>query len=168
MLRESVFKALNDQVNAEYFSAYLYMGMAAYAENAGFKGTAHWLLNQAKEEAAHGARIFEYILERGSLPILSDIAASPANYGSIREVFAKVVSHEKHVTDLINDIADLAVKERDHASYRFILWYVEEQVEEVSSAEDILNKVTAAGDSAALLYGVDALLGQRKFKHPFE
>jgi ferritin len=167
MLKDKVLKALNDQWNAEYYSAYLYMAMSAYADRAGYKGIAHWLMEQAREEVAHGTHIYEYILERGGTPSFADVKATKPSYGSLVEVFEKVAAHEKHVTDLINAIADLAQKERDHATYQFIAWYVGEQVEEVADAEDILNKVKLIGDNPGPLFSLDAVLAQRQFKNPF-
>lgn len=166
-MKANVLKALNEQWNAEYYSAYLYMAMSAYAEQAGFKGTAHWLLEQAREEAAHGERIYEHILERGETPVFSDIKAPPVKYESLKDVFAKVAEHEKRVTGMIDAIANLAQDERDHATYHFIMWFVDEQIEEVSEAEDLLGKITLIGDNPGPLLSLDAVLAQRKFQNPF-
>lgn len=166
-MKANVLKALNEQWNAEYYSAYLYMAMSAYAEQAGFKGAANWLFEQAREEAAHGEHIYEHILERGETPAFSDIKAPPVKYKSLEDVFAKVAEHEKRVSGMIDAIANLAQDERDHATYHFIMWFVDEQTEEVSEAEDLLGKVTMIGDNPGPLLSLDAVLAQRKFKNPF-
>jgi ferritin len=162
MLKASVLKALNEQVNAEYYSAYLYLEMSAYADSAGFKGASGWLWHQSREEASHGSKILKYILDQGGKATFSDIKATGASYKSLKEVFAKVAAHEKHVTDLFNALADLAQKEHDHATYHLLQWFVDEQIEEVSTADDILNKLNAIGDNPGLLYNFDAVLAQRK------
>jgi ferritin len=167
MMKDTLVKVLNDQVNAEYYSAYLYLSMSAYADRAGYKGIANWLQVQAKEEMAHGTHIYEHLLERGAAPVFADIKAPPASYGSLKEVFEKVVAHERHVTELINRIAALAVNEGDHATYQFILWYVNEQIEEEADAEDLCTKFSRIGDKAGLLYNLDAVLAARRFTDPF-
>jgi ferritin len=167
MISEKMVKALSDQVNAELYSAYLYLAMAAYADNAEFKGIANWLYVQTREEQAHGTHIVKHLLERGAVPVFAEIKAPQASWGSIAELFDMVVAHEKLVTGLINKIADLALEEKDHATYNFILWYVNEQVEEEASAEEIAARVKLAGDHSGLLCHLDNTLGARKFKDPF-
>ncbi|MDR2182186.1 MAG: ferritin [Treponema sp.] len=161
MISESLTKALSEQLNAEYYSAYLYQAMSACADRAGFKGIAHWLYVQAKEEVEHGTKIFKYLLERGGTPEFTDIKTPPVTFGSIKELFDKVLAHERAITARINKIADLAAAEKDHAAYHFISWYVNEQVEEEADSEDVVNKVTAVGNNTGLLYQLDAVLGTR-------
>jgi ferritin len=168
MIKDSLLKALNDQVNAEYYSAYLYLSMSAYAEHAGFKGIANWLFIQAREESAHANHLYRHILERGGLPVLGDIKGVPTSYESIKEVFEKTLAHERGVTEKINKIATLALEEKDHATYQFILWYVNEQVEEEATAEEILTRVNRIAGNTAPLYHLDAELAARTFTDPFE
>ncbi|MDR3165706.1 MAG: ferritin [Synergistaceae bacterium] len=160
-MKEKILKTLNEQMNAEYYSAYLYLSMSAYADRTGFKGAAHWLLRQAHEEREHAGKVFKFILERGETPVFKDIEATPPEYGSLEDVFKKVASHEHHVTDLINAAASAALDQRDHAAYSFFQWFVDEQMEEVSIANDILGKFTAAGNNPGILLSLDAVLGQR-------
>jgi len=167
MLKESLKKALSEQVNAEYYSAYLYLTMSAYVDGLGYKGFANWLFVQAQEEMAHGTHIYEYILERGEQPSFADIKMPEANYSGIKSVFEKVLSHEQHVTELINNIASLAMKENDHATYNFIMWYVDEQVEEEASATEVLDKINIMGENTGLLYNLDAEVLTRVFNNPF-
>jgi ferritin len=167
MIKETVEKALNSQLNAEYYSAYLYLSMAAYTEHAGFKGIANWLFIQAREEMAHGTHLYHHILERGAQPVLAEIKAPAASYSGVKDIFEKVLAHERHVSELINRIAALAQEAQDHASYHFIMWYVDEQVEEEAAAEEILNRITMMGDNTALLYHLNAEFAARTFTDPF-
>jgi ferritin len=167
MIKESIAKALNDQVNAEYYSSYLYLAMSAYADHAGFKGMANWLYVQAQEELAHAVHIYRHILERGAVPVFGDIKADQSSYGSVKEVFEKTLSHERHVTELVNGIASLALEEKDHATYNFIMWFVNEQVEEVATAEEIVAKFNLMGNNPALFYHLDAEFAARTFTDPF-
>ncbi|MDR2799662.1 MAG: ferritin [Desulfovibrio sp.] len=167
MLKKTVAKALSEQVTAEYYSAYLYLAMSAYADRAGFKGTANWLYVQAQEETAHGTHILQHLLGRGAMPAFGEIKSPPSSFKDIREVFEKVLAHEQTVTGLIDKIASIALREGDHATYNFIMWYVNEQVEEEANASEILSKVTLVGENTALLYSIDAELGTRVFTDPF-
>jgi ferritin len=167
MIKAPLLQALNNQLNAEYYSAYLYLSMSAYAEHAGFKGISNWLFIQSREEMAHGTHIYHHILERGAVPVLADIKAPPASYNGIKEVFEKVLAHERHVSELIDRIATLALEEKDHATYQFILWYVDEQVEEEAAAEEILNRINLMAGNSALLYHLDSAFAARTFTDPF-
>ncbi|MDR2403750.1 MAG: ferritin [Spirochaetaceae bacterium] len=167
MIKDPLAKALNDHVNAEYYSAYLYLTMSAYANRCGYKGIANWLFVQAREEMAHGTHIYQHLLDRGATPSFADVKAPQASYGSIKDVFEKVLAHERHVTELINRIASLAFNENDHATYNFITWYVNEQVEEEANADELVTKLRNAGDNQSLLYSIDAELGARQFVDPF-
>jgi ferritin len=167
MIKESLVKALSDQVNAEYYSAYLYLAMSAHADRAGFKGIANWLFIQAREEMAHGTHMYQHILERGGTPSFGDIKTPQTSFGSIKEIFEKVLSHERTVTERIHKIATQAQQEQDHATYAFISWYINEQVEEEASAEELVAKVSLIADNPGLLYNLDASLAARTFTDPF-
>jgi ferritin len=167
MLKDSIIKVLNDQVNTEYYSAYLYLAMSTYTDRAGYKGIANWLSVQAREELAHAVHLYKYILERGDTPAFGEINAPPVAFGSIKEVFEQVLSHERIVTDRINKIASLALEERDHATYQFIQWYVEEQVEEEATAGELLSKASALASQPGLLFSLDSQLAARTFTDPF-
>ena len=167
MIKDSVVQALSDQFNAEYYSAYLYLSMSAYADRLGYKGIANWFAVQSKEELAHGTHIYQHILERGGTPSFQDVKAPKTSYESLKAVFDQALAHERHVTELINRIASLALDEKDHATYNFIQWYVDEQVEEESDAEDLAVKFGRAGDDPVLLYAIDSQLAARKFTDPF-
>ncbi|MCL2874635.1 MAG: ferritin [Defluviitaleaceae bacterium] len=167
MMNENLVKILSDQVNAEYYSAYLYLSMSAKADQLGLKGFANWLFVQAQEEMAHGTNMYQYILDRGEMPIFGAIESPLSDFSSVLEMFEKVLSHEQEVTRRINAIATMAMKEQDHACYQFIMWYVNEQVEEESSASDLLSKIQMVGDNKGLLLTLDTELSTRTFVSPF-
>ena len=167
MLSEALTKALSEQVNAEYYSAYLYLGMSAYADREGYRGIANWLFVQAQEERAHAVHLYQHILERGAFPVFMDIKAPPLSFAGIKEVFEKVLAHERGVTERINAIASLAAEEKDHATYNFMLWYVNEQIEEEKNAGELVAKINLMGNNPALLFHLDAELAARTFTDPF-
>jgi ferritin len=136
--------------------------MASYADNAGFKGSANWLWHQAREEMSHANKLLRYVLDQGGKAEFADVRAPETSFGGLRDVFVKVAAHERHVSELLGALADLTLQERDHATYSMMLWFVTEQVEEVSTADDIVNKLNAIGDNPGLLYNFDAVLGQRQ------
>ena len=167
MMSEKLTKALNDQVNAEYYSAYLYLAMSAAAACLGLKGTSNWLFVQAKEEIAHGTHIYEYILERGAVPAFAAIEKPEISLKDIKEIFDMVYSHEQKVTQRINALASLAREESDHASYNFLMWYVDEQVEEEAGVTEILDKLRLIGDNKGMIFALDREFAGRVFNDPF-
>jgi len=167
MLSEKITNALNEQVNWELYSSYLYLSMSAYAEGANMKGIANWLYIQAKEEMAHAIHMYQYILERGAAPHLMAIDAPDKTYDGLKDVFEKIYAHEQKVTARINNIATLAMQENDHACYQFIMWYVNEQVEEEANDTDILAKLELIGDNKGLLVNLDNELAARVYVNPF-
>lgn len=169
MISETLAKALSEQVNAEFYSAYLYQAMSAYAEDAALKGAANWLWAQAREEMAHGIHMYQYILDRGAVPTFAAIEAPRAStsFTNLLEVFKEVLVHEQKVTARINNIATLAMKENDHACYQFIMWYVNEQVEEEANAQDIINRLKLIGDNSGQLLTLDQELAARVYVNPF-
>jgi len=167
MLSEKLTKALSDQVNAEYYSAYLYLAMSASANQLGLKGAANWLFVQAQEEMAHGTNIFKYIIDRGVTPSFAAIELPQSSYADINEIFKVVLSHEQIVTKRINAISTLAMQEFDHACYQFMMWYVNEQVEEEANATDILDKLRLVGENRGVLLALDNELAARVYVNPF-
>ena len=167
MLNQPLTQALSDQINAEYYSAYLYLAMSAAADKMGLKGCANWLFVQAQEEMAHGTHMYEYILERGATPAFAAIEKPPVAYACVNEIYEAVYAHEQKVTQGINAIATLAMKEGDHACYQFIMWYVNEQVEEEAGATGILDKLRLIDGNKGLLLSLDNELATRVFVNPF-
>ncbi|MCL2772295.1 MAG: ferritin [Oscillospiraceae bacterium] len=167
MISEKLEKALNDQINAEIYSAYLYLSMSAFTERAALKGTANWLYVQSREEMAHAIHMYQYVLDRGANPSFADIHAPLALFKGVEDVFEKVLEHEQKVTAGLNSIATLAMQESDHACYQFIMWYVNEQVEEESNDGDILSKLKMIDGDKGLLLNLDSVLGTRIYVNPF-
>ncbi len=161
MLAKKVQDALNDQIQAEMASAYLYLAMAAYCEAMNLKGFGHWLRAQYNEEVGHAMKMFDYVIERGGQVALKAIEAPPAEFGSPADVFAKVLAHEQHVTARINSLYELAVAEKDYATQIFLQWFISEQVEEEASADEIIERMKLAGDKGSALVWLDKELGKR-------
>lgn len=167
MIKKSLEDAINQQVNAEFYSAYLYASMAAYFDEKNLKGFANWMRVQVQEEMAHGKRMFDYLGERGGRVVLQAIEAPPHEWNSILEVFETVYKHEQHVTALINNLVSLALKENDHAAYIFLQWFVDEQVEEEGSADEVVQQLKLMGNEAGPLFMLDREMKQRVFLDPF-
>ena len=154
-------KAINKQINSEFYSAYLYLSMAAYFGSRNLSGFSAWMRAQAKEEESHALRFYDYVVERGGGVILSRIENPPSEWKSPLHVFEKILEHEQKVTTLIYDLFRLAKENDDPASEVFLQWFIAEQVEEESSAEAILEKLRMVGDSGQALSMLDSELGKR-------
>jgi len=157
--------ALNEQINKEYYSAYLYLSMSSYFESANLSGFAHWMNLQYQEEIQHVLKFFKYIVERGGRVLLKGIEGPPTEWDSPLAVFEAAYEHEVMVTGLINDLVDLATEERDHATTNFLQWYIEEQVEEEASADGVVQQLKLAGEGGGL-FMLDRELGQRALSTP--
>lgn len=168
MIKEKLAQALNEQINKEIFSEYLYLSMAAYAVDKGMGGFSNWFIMQAQEEHFHAMKIFHYLNERGARVVLEAIGKPEENFSSIIELFHKGLEHEKYVTQSINDLVSLARGENDYAMQQFLGWFVEEQVEEEASFETIIAKLEMLGDKGAGLIMMDNQLGARTFAPPEE
>lgn len=141
MIHKRIEEAFNVQINAELYSAYLYLSMAAYYESHNLPGFANWMRVQFQEEQFHGLRMFDYVNQRGGRVVLTKIEAPKVEWESFIDAFEDVLTHERHVTSLINSIIDIAIEERDHATKSFLNWFVDEQVEEEATAEKIINEL---------------------------
>jgi len=162
MPNNKMMDALNKQINAELYSSYLYLAMAAYFESINLRGFAQWMSVQAKEEAGHAMKIYKYVIDRGGRVTLTEIAAPPKEWKSPLEAFSDVLKHERKVTGLINKLADQAANAKDHATSVFLNWFVSEQVEEEASAVEIVEKLKVVKDSAGSLLMLDHHLGKRE------
>lgn len=163
MVTKKMDVALNKQLNAELYSGYLYLSMAAYFEDTNLSGFANWMKVQFQEELSHGMKFYNYIIQRGAKVTLEEIEKPKGQWNSPVEVFQQVLSHEEKVSGLINDLVDLAIKEKDHATNNFLQWFVSEQVEEEESASEALNKVKLASESSHGFFLVDSEFGQRTY-----
>jgi ferritin len=163
---EKMLEACNGQLNAEWYSSYLYVSMAAYFESLNLKGFAHWMSVQAKEEWVHGELFYAQIHDRRGRVTLRAIEAPATEWESPREAFEHVLAHEQKVTGLINKLMDQAVGESDHATSNFLQWFVGEQVEEEAAADAILQQLKLIGDNAHALLMLDRELAARVFALP--
>jgi ferritin len=161
MISKTMEQALNKQVNRELYSAYLYLAMSSYFERVNMKGFARWMRVQAKEEQVHALKIYDYIIARGGTVSLLDIEAPKAKWASAGKVFDEVYAHEQKVTAMIHGLVDLAIKEKDHATFEMLQWFVKEQVEEEEHASEIVNQITIVGDRPGHLFALDHQLGKR-------
>ena len=155
-------KLYQDQIKNEWYSAYLYLSMAAYFESINLEGFAHWMYTQAKEEQEHGKKMFDFLIDRGVKVVLQAIAQPPADFASPTEVFEKSYEHEQKVTALINGIADMADKVNDHPSKVFIQWFITEQVEEEKNASRIVDLLKKIPANSAGIYQLDHRLSKRE------
>ena len=160
-LKENIEKALNEQLNKELYSAYLYLAMAAYFESKNLKGFANWMMQQAIEEQCHAMKFYNFIVERGGRVILEAIEKPPTEWASPLDVFEYTYEHEKKVTESINNLYALAKQENDYATEVFLHWFIDEQVEEEASVDEIVNKLRLVGDKGHALLMIDRELAMR-------
>lgn len=161
MLKKKLEEAMNEQINAEYYSSYLYLSMSAYFDSLNLGGFAHWMRAQSQEELMHALKFFAYVNERGGRVTLKAIEAPETEWPSPLKAFEETLKHEEKVTSLINKLMDLAIKENDHASQSFLQWFVNEQVEEEASATAIVEKLKMIKDAPGALFMMDRELGAR-------
>ena len=155
MLSKKMETALNKQISLEAYASFLYLAMASWCDSQGFEGATAFMHNQSEEEREHMLRIFHYISEVDGYALTPKIAQPPHDYSTIQEMFAKVYAHEQKVTKSIHDLVALSVKEKDHTTYNFLQWYVEEQREEENLMRTILDKIKLIGDGPQSLYFID-------------
>ena len=161
MIHSSLQNALNAQINREQYSAQLYLAMSAHCEAKSFRGFAHWLRLQAQEETAHAMKLIEFVLDRGGRLELKGIDAPPTEFGSLTELFEKILAHEQSITASINALFELSRAEKDYASEITLQWYVTEQVEEEASVGQILDQLRAIGEKGGGIWYLDSRMGKR-------
>jgi ferritin len=156
--------ALNRQINEELYSSYLYLAMAAYFHGLNLEGFAHWMHIQSGEENGHAMKFFHYIYERGSDVKLMALKEPQHEWASPLAAFQDAYHHEQHISGLINDLVNLALEEKDHATANFLQWFLAEQVEEEASADRIVRQLTMIADSPAALFMLDREMAQRQLE----
>jgi ferritin len=161
MLSTKLQDAFNRQINAEFFSSYLYLSAAAYFEAEDLKGMAQWMRVQSGEETGHGMRIYDFINDRSGRVTLTQIEAPKTEWKSPLEVFEESYKHEQKITGMINDLMNLAAVEKDGASHDFLEWFCREQVEEEASVQLIVAQLKRIGGDGVGLYLIDQELGKR-------
>ena len=161
MLGKKMQDMMNNQIQAEFYSAQLYLSMSAYSEAENFRGFARWLKVQYEEETSHGMKFLGYIQERGGEVELKAIEAPPVKFGSMLKMFEEVLSHEKKVTAMINNLYELALKEKDYAAQVFLQWFINEQVEEEANCNDAIWMLEMSAGSKGAMFQADRQLGKR-------
>lgn len=161
MISEKMEAELNEQVNKEFYSAYLYLAMAAYCTTIGLPGFSHWMRLQYDEETMHVTKMYDYILDQGGAVHLKAIEEPPKEYGTPLEIFEKTLEHEQFITRSIHKLMGLAIQENDYATQAFLQWYVTEQVEEEANVNDVLNPLRMVGNDKGGLMMIDQKLSGR-------
>ena len=166
MLSVRMQNALNAQINAELWSAYLYLSMSMAANDKGLKGVANWFAIQFKEEQDHAQIFINYIHSRGGRVILAPIAAVNTEWNSVLEMFEQTLSHEKKVTAMINELYNTAIEDKDYATKNMLDWFIDEQVEEEESARDIIDQLNMVEGNKLGLYMIDKDMAARVYSTP--
>ena len=166
MISKRLHDAINAQVNAELWSAYLYLAMSLDAENKGYKGVANWFYVQFQEEQAHARIFMNYLNSRDAKVTLLPIDPVPASWDSVLDMFRQTLEHEKKVTSLINNLAFIATDDRDFASLNRLNWFIDEQVEEEESAREMIAAVEAVEGNKYGMYMLDKDLAARTYTAP--
>lgn len=163
MISKEVAVALNEQLNREFYSAYLYLGFSSYASSEGFNGCANWFLIQYQEEVSHAMKLFKYLEDQNAKIELADIKSPKVKCKGIVEAFESALKHEQKMTSWLNELSDITMKVKDHATYNMLQWYVTEQVEEEATFGEIIDSIRIVGKDGFGLYTIDKELGQRSF-----
>lgn len=163
MLNQKIEEALNAQINAEMWSAYLYLSMAAYCHSQGNPGMGKWFEVQFQEEQDHAKIFFNYVISRGGNVVLKPIEAVPTTWNSVLEVFESTLEHEQKVTALINNLFAITAAENDYATQSMLKWFIDEQVEEEETAQNIIDNLKMIKGNGYGLYMLDKELGARVY-----
>jgi len=163
MLKERIQKALNEQINAEQYSAFMYLSMSAWLEDKGLPGFANWMYVQYQEELTHANKLFKYVNERSGKVEIKAIEQMPTTFESVVDVVEKTLEHEQKVTAMIDNLVNIAVEERDHATQSFLQWFVDEQVEEEANVTEILDTLKLIGEKGNGMFMLDREFRQRTF-----
>ena len=166
MLSKKMEKALNEQINKEMYSAFLYMSMSAQSTNIGLPGFANWFMVQYNEEMEHAMKIYDYVNNQGGKVKLMAIDEPLSDFKDPMDMFKRTLKHEQFVTKCINELVNLSIKEKDHATQIFLQWFVTEQIEEEGNDNDIISKLELAGTKGNGLFMVDKELSTRVYNPP--
>ncbi|MDO8527222.1 MAG: ferritin [Deltaproteobacteria bacterium] len=161
MMTKKMEQAINDQMQKEFYSSYLYLSMSAYCYENNLKGFGHWMKLQSQEETSHGMKFYEYMIARGNRVLLEPIEQPPHAFKSLTEVIQKSLEHEKKVTALLHRLYELTMKEKDYASQGILQWYINEQVEEEATVNEILQKLKLISDKSSAILYLDKEMGKR-------
>ncbi|HAX99136.1 MAG TPA: ferritin [Candidatus Atribacteria bacterium] len=162
MMSKKLEEAINEQIKNEFFSGYLYLSMATQAEEMNLPGVAHWFQVQAKEEQEHGMKFYDFINDRGGRVLLKAIDQPETEFKNVLDMFEKTLEHEKLVTSMINNLYEVALKEKDYPAQIMLQWFIDEQVEEEKNASDIIATLKMIGEKGHGLHMLDRDLGKRE------
>ncbi len=160
-MNEAIEEAINNQLNLELSSAYVYLGMSAHFEASGLPGFARWMRLQANEEVGHAMRFFDFLCDRGARVVLRPIDPPATEFASPLAAFERALEHEQRVTAAIHSLSDLAVKEGDHGAQPLLLSFISEQIEEEKTARQIVERLRMVGEGTAGILVLDHHLAQR-------
>ena len=163
MVSPALLDKLNDQMNYEFYSSQVYLAMAAYCSAESFDGFANFFIVQAEEEKFHAMKIFHFINTLGKRAVVSGMKDPLNEYGSLLDAFEQAYEHEQSVTKRIYDLSDVAWNEREHATINFLKWFIDEQVEEESTFDSIIQKLRRIDNDSNAFYMLDAELAKRTF-----
>jgi len=166
MLNKKIEDAINAQVNAEMWSAHLYLSMSCHFAANGLSGVANWFRVQFQEEQAHALKLVDYLVSRDCKPLLKAIDDVPVEWDGLADAFSKTLEHEQKVTSMINNLYAIAEEERDYATREMLNGFISEQVEEEEGVRDIIDKIRLIGDNGSGIYALDKELGARTFVVP--
>ena len=166
MLTKKMYTALNAHMNTELYSAYLYLNMSSAAAVMGLKGTANWFNVQYQEEMVHFMKFYAYLNSQGEQAAVEQMKAPMSKFSSFLNMFEETLKHEQYITKCINDLTEMAVKEKDHASQIFLQWFITEQIEEEENDREIIGKLKMIGDNGYGLLMLDKELAARVFVPP--
>jgi len=158
--------AINQQINAEFFSSYLYLSMASYFDSKSFKGFSNWMKVQAQEEMVHAMKFYQFVFDRGGKVELKKIDQPTTNWSSPLAAFEEAYQHEQKVTALIHGLVKLARENNDYSTEVFLQWFVSEQIEEEASASEIIEQLKRIGEQGNALFMIDKELAARVFTPP--
>ena len=161
MLSQKLQDAINEQINSEFYSAHLYLSMAAYCDTLSLGGFSHWLKLQYSEELSHALKLFDFISDRGGRVVLQAIDQPPIEFESVTAIMQMALEHERKVTAMIDSLYELALDERDYSAHVLLEWFVDEQVEEEKSVAEIISHLGMVGDDGTGLLLLDARLAAR-------
>ncbi len=154
-------EALNEQINREMYSSYLYLAMSAYSSSMGLPGFAHWFRVQVEEENIHAMKLFDYVNNQGGIVRLKEIKEPPMEFGTPMKMFQQTLKHEQFITRSINELVNFARQEKDEITASFLQWYIEEQVEEEENDREIIAKLKSFEENKNTLEEIDAELEKR-------
>jgi len=155
MISNAMTQRLNGQVNKEFYSAFFYMSMSAHSESEGLRGVAAWFMAKYQEETDHAMKIYRYLHDQGARVELEAVDKPPNEYAGVLDMFEKTLAHEQGVTASFNDLVEVALTERDHATNIFLQWFVTEQIEEEATVNDIIGRLKLVGERGEGLFMIN-------------